>query len=161
MRLIILKAPGVDAWILPKDPELFNRRLQQRVARANKLFMLEPRPEASEELRSVPRPMQRRLREGADVLDLEMQELVLQQCGHQACSDGSSGSYSWWLVRLQKQLDFIFPEAVAGGRHVRWGMHDPAFLPLARAVSGFETSLTASEKVLRQCLSRSHGQLRL
>lgn len=36
--LILLRASAVDTWIVPKDPQLFNRQLQARVARANKLY---------------------------------------------------------------------------------------------------------------------------
>ncbi|CAK9007145.1 unnamed protein product [Durusdinium trenchii] len=39
--LILLRASAVERWIVPKERQLFNRQLQARVARANKLYPLE------------------------------------------------------------------------------------------------------------------------
>eukprot|EP00913_Durusdinium_trenchii_P004794 g4454.t1 len=46
--LILLRASAVERWIVPKERQLFNRQLQARVARANKLYPLEQNKVASE-----------------------------------------------------------------------------------------------------------------
>lgn len=94
--LILLRASAVDTWIVPKDPQLFNRQLQARVARANKLYHLERRP------------LQRKMRD----LDNEaenLRQLFMKQLQQQLdfifpdalvgvdCSFGLAKSQSPWL----------------------------------------------------------------
>lgn len=84
--LILLRGSAVDTWIVPKDPQLFNRQLQARVARANKLYPLERRP------------LQRKMR------DLE----------NESVANSAEKLRQLFMKQLQQQLDFIFPDALAG-----------------------------------------------
>lgn len=94
--LILLRASAVDTWIVPKDPQLFNRQLQARVARANKLYPLERRP------------LQRKMRDLDNEAD-KLRQLFMKQLQQQLdfifpdalvgvdCSFGLAKSQTPWL----------------------------------------------------------------
>ncbi|CAJ1436686.1 unnamed protein product, partial [Effrenium voratum] len=88
-QLTLLRSSEVESSLLPwqQDPQVFNHRLQARVARANKMYPLEQR---------------QLLRQ-------------LQQISSEEREEEWQGLQDLLVEQLQRQLDFVFPDALLAG----------------------------------------------